>query len=72
MDEIKRTIEEYKEALNRIMKVKSDLESSTVTFESRLGLKKIIEIILWILAGMVLLPAISVPFTAKGGGMACC
>ena len=66
MEEIIRTLEDHKEALNRVMKVKPDLESSTVAFGSRFRLKKFIAIVLWILAGMALLFTTFAFFTSQG------
>lgn len=66
MEEIVRTIEEYRETLDRVMKVNPDLESSTVTLGSKLWLKKLIVVFLWILTGVALLFAVVGLFSVKG------
>ena len=59
MEEIARIIESHREALNRVMKVKTDIKTSTVTFGAGLWLKKPVIIVLWILAGVASLFAIT-------------
>ncbi len=69
MEEIVRTIEENKEALDRVMKVKANLESSTITFGSMFWLKRLILIFLWLLTGMALLFAVVGLFSGKVKGL---
>lgn len=51
MEEIRRTIEEHKAALNRVMKTDFDQEKSTIRFGLGQWLKKPVILILWILTG---------------------
>lgn len=64
MEEISRTIEEHKAALNRVMKTDFDQEKSTIRFGRGQWLKKPVILILWILTGLsvlFLLAAILMP-----------
>ena len=64
MEEISRTIEEHKAALNRGMKTDFDQEKSTIRFGLGQWLKKPVILILWILTGLsvlFLLAAILMP-----------
>lgn len=55
MEEIARTFEEYKEALNRVMKTTLEKDTATVVIGSESWLKKPVILLLWILFGMALL-----------------
>ena len=64
MEEIRRTIEEHKAALNRVMKTDFDQEKPAIRFGHRQWLKKPVVLILWILTGLsslLLLAAILMP-----------
>lgn len=58
MEDIIKIIEEHKSALNRLMKVSLNQETSTVIIESKTWLRKFLIIPLWILAGLILIFAI--------------
>ena len=58
MEEIIKIIEEHKAALNRLMKVSLNQETSTVIIESKTWMRKFLIIPLWILAGLILFIAI--------------
>lgn len=58
MEEIIKIIEEYKSALNRLMKVSLNQKTSTVIIESKTWMRKFLIIPLWILAGLFLFIAI--------------
>lgn len=64
MEEITRTIEDHKEALNRVMKTDFDQEKSTIRFGRGQWLKKPVILVLWIMTGisaLLLLATILMP-----------
>lgn len=64
MEEITRTIEDHKEALNRVMKTDFDKEKSAIRFGRGQWLKKPVILVLWIMTGisaLLLLATILMP-----------
>ena len=72
MEDIKRIIEEHKDALYRVMRPEFDQEKNTITFGKKQWLKKTANLILWIAVGIfaLLILIALLDITGKGATVA--